>query len=59
MKQVGADNKPARPVMLEHDQDVGTPWSRWSTVVAEGAEYHDAEKQKLEQASLHQRGVWD
>ncbi|MET4258479.1 hypothetical protein ABIC09_003424 [Bradyrhizobium sp. S3.12.5] len=39
VNQAGADSKPSRPVMLEHDQDVGAPWSRWSIVVAEGAEF--------------------
>ncbi|KYK47279.1 hypothetical protein A1D31_31420 [Bradyrhizobium liaoningense] len=32
-------SKAARPVLLEHDQDVGAPWSLWSTAVAEGAEF--------------------
>ncbi|SDC02601.1 hypothetical protein SAMN05216337_100156 [Bradyrhizobium brasilense] len=41
-KQAGTPRKPAkpsRPVLLEHDHDVGAPWSRWSPAVAEGAEF--------------------
>ncbi|MGF6433471.1 hypothetical protein [Bradyrhizobium elkanii] len=30
---------PTKPVLLERQQDVGAPWSRWSPAVAEGADF--------------------
>lgn len=30
---------PAKPALLDFQQDVGAPYSRWSTVVADGAEF--------------------
>ncbi|MCK1445872.1 hypothetical protein IVB34_22110 [Bradyrhizobium sp. 2] len=38
-RRLAKPSKPVRPVLLEHDQDVGAPWSRWSPAVAEGAEF--------------------
>lgn len=38
-RRLAKPGNPARPVLVEHDQDVGAPWSRWSTAVAEGAEF--------------------
>jgi hypothetical protein len=41
-KQAATPNKPgkpARPELLDWQQDVGAPYSRWSHAVAEGAEF--------------------
>jgi hypothetical protein len=38
-RRLGKQSKSPRPVQVERQQDVGAPWSRWSPVVADGAEF--------------------
>lgn len=52
---------PNSPVIDHIKPHRGNPELFWdeSNLQAVSKEYHDSEKQRLEQESLHQRGVWD
>lgn len=53
-----ADNSPVADHIREHRGDPVLFWDPGNIHTVSKA-YHDSEKQKLEQRSLHQRGVWD
>jgi 5-methylcytosine-specific restriction endonuclease McrA len=53
-----AGNSPVADHIREHRGDPALFWDPDNVHTVSKA-YHDAEKQKLEQATLHQRGTWD
>ncbi|WLB58819.1 hypothetical protein [Bradyrhizobium japonicum] len=57
----GCRNSSTSPVADHIEAHRGDPVRFWDpdNIHTVSKAYHDAEKQKLEQASLHQRGVWD
>lgn len=53
-----APNSPVADHIREHRGDPALFWDPGNVHTVSKA-YHDGEKQKQEQATLHQRGVWD